>query len=201
MSAEKTSLSDYPAYPLWATLPVTAFVIVLVPVYWHEHGPGNFLWFSDIALFAVLISLWTGNRLVYSMMAVGVLPFEVLWLIDFVAGGPLGIAAYMFDPEEELHLRILSGFHFFIPPLIVWMLFRQGYDRRAWWAQTLLVWIVLPASWLLTSPEDNINFVHGLGEEPETFMPPLLYLGLYMALLPLVVILPLHKLMKRLFRA
>lgn len=26
----------YPAYPLWATLPLTAFVAVLVPIYWHE---------------------------------------------------------------------------------------------------------------------------------------------------------------------
>src|SRR5690606_25677673 len=48
-------LSDrFPAYPLWATLPVTAYVAVLIPVYWNEYGPGNFLWFSDIALFAVL---------------------------------------------------------------------------------------------------------------------------------------------------
>jgi hypothetical protein len=199
--ARMRSLQRFPAYPLWATLPMTIFVAVLVPVYWHAHGPGNFLWFSDIALFAVLIALWTGNRLVYSMMAVGVLPFEVLWLVDFVLGGPLGVADYMFDPEEELHLRLFSGFHFLIPPMIVWMLFRQGYDRRAWWAQTLLVWIVLPATWMLTSPEDNINFVHGLGDDRETFVPPLVYLGLYMALLPLVVILPLHKLMKRLFRA
>ena len=191
----------FPAYPSWATLPVTALVAVLIPVYWHEHGPGNFLWFSDIALFAVLISLWTGNRLVYSTMAVGVLPFELAWLVDFLAGGNLiGLAAYMFDEEMELHLRVLSGFHLIIPPAIVWMLFRQGYDRRAWWVQVLLAWAVLAASWVFTAPEDNINWVHGLGEEAEQPLPPLVYLGLYMALLPVVVIAPMHYLLKSPFK-
>lgn len=192
----------YPAYPLWATLPLTAFVAVLVPIYWLAHGPGNFLWFSDIALFAVLIAFWTGNRLVYSTMAVGVLPFEMAWLVDFLAGVNLiGLAAYMFDGDMELHLRVLSGFHHLvIPPAIIWMLLRQGYDRRAWWVQILLAWVVLSASWLLTPPEDNINWVHGLGEDAEQPLPPLVYLGLYMALLPVVVIGPMHYLLKSLFR-
>lgn len=192
---------SFPVYPRWATLPLTAFVMVLVPIYWIEHGPGNFLWFSDIALFAVLIALWTGNRLVYSTMAVGVLPFEIAWLVDFLSGGNLiGLAAYMFNGDMELHLRVLSGFHLIIPPAIIWMLWRQGYDRRAWWVQILLAWTVLLASWLLTSPDDNINWVHGLGEEAEQPLSPLLYLGLYMALLPVVVIAPMHYLLKSLFR-
>lgn len=107
----------YPAYPLWATLPLSVFGAVLIPIYWHEHGPGNFLKFSDIALFAVLITFWPGNRLVYSTMAVGVLPFEMAWLLDFVTGGNLiGLAAYMFDDEMALHLRVLSGFLLVIPP-------------------------------------------------------------------------------------
>lgn len=191
----------YPAYPLWATLPLSVFVAVLIPIYWHEHGPGNFLWFSDIALFAVLITFWTGNRLVYSTMAVGVLPFEMAWLLDFVTGGNLiGLAAYMFEDEMALHLRVLSGFHLVIPPAIVWMLYRQGYDRRAWWVQILLAWMVLLASWLFTPPADNINWVHGLGEEAEQPLSPLVYLGLYMALLPVVVIAPMHYVLKTLFR-
>jgi hypothetical protein len=194
-------ISSYPAYPLWVTLPMTAFVAILVPVYWQDHGPGNFLWFSDIALFAVLIALWTGNRLVYSTMAVGVLPFEVAWFADFVAGGNLiGLAAYMFEDEMELYLRLLSGFHLLLPPIILWMLLRQGYDRRAWWVQTLIAWVVLAASWSLTAPDDNVNWVHGLGADAELPLPPLVYLGLYMAMLPVVVILPMHYLLKSVFK-
>ena len=187
-------------YPLWVRLPFTLFVAVLVPVYWRNYGPGNFLWFSDIALFAVLIALWTGNRLVYSMMAVGVLPLEMVWTVDFLSGGRLiGLAAYMFDASLPLYLRGLSLFHLMLPPLILWMLIRQGYDRRALVAQTLLAWAVLPLSFVLTSPEDNINWVYGIGPDAALALPPLLYLGLYIALLPLVVFAPMHLLLRRFF--
>ena len=166
-------------YPLWARLPFTLLVAVLVPVYWHHYGPGNFLWFSDIALFAVLIALWTGNRLVYSMMAIGVLPLEVIWTLDFLSLGTLfGLAAYMFEADRPLYLRGLSLFHLLLPPLVIWMLVKQGYDRRALAAQTLLAWVVLPATYVTTGPADNINWVHGLGPDAEQTLPPLLYLGL-----------------------
>ena len=190
-----------PAYPLWVTAPCTAFVAVLVPVYWQHYGPANFLWFSDIALFAVLVTLWTGNRILPSMMAVGVLPFEILWVVDFVTGASLlGLTAYMFDESLPLFLRLLSLFHLAMPPLLLWMLVRQGYDRRALLAQTLVAWLVLPLSWLFGTPEDNINWVYGPGEEPQTMVPPLVYLGLYMALLPIAVHLPMHALIRRMFR-
>lgn len=194
-----TNISD--RYPLWVRLPYTAFVAILVPVYWHHYGPGNFLWFSDIALFALLFTLWTGNRLAYSMMAIGVLLLEIAWTVDFLNGGNLiGLSAYMFDPTSPLYLRALSLFHLFLPPMIIWMLVRQGYDVRAFWAQTLLVWIVLPATWLLTTPEDNINWVYGIGEDAALPISQTAYLATYMLALPLVVIWPMHIFMGKLFR-
>jgi hypothetical protein len=187
-------------YPLWARIPFTAFVAILVPVYWHEYGPGNFLWFSDIALFAVLFTLWTGNRLAYSMMAVGVLPLEIAWTLDFITGGNLiGLSAYMFEATSPIYLRALSLFHLFLPPMIIWMLIRQGYDVRAPWAQTLLTWIVLPATLLLTAPDDNINWVYGVGDDAALPLPHAAYFAAYMALLPIVMIWPMHWLMKKVF--
>jgi hypothetical protein len=187
-----------PAYPGWITLPATLFTAVLIPVYWHNYGPAHFLWFSDIALFAIVICLWTGNRLLYSMIAVGVLPLEIIWTVDFLTGGNLmGTAAYMFDATRPLYLRLLSLFHLAIPPILIWMLWRQGYDRRALAAQTLLAWIVLPLSWLLNSPESNVNAVYGPFGEPQTLMPPLLYLGLYMIMLPVAVFWPMHAILRR----
>ncbi|MCA1367233.1 hypothetical protein I6F15_07450 [Bradyrhizobium sp. BRP14] len=203
MTAKQRSTDPIPAYPLWITLPYTLFVAVLTPFYWLRYGPGNFLWFSDLALFAVLIALWTGIRLFYSMMAVGVLPLELAWCVDFVTGGRfIGLAAYMFDPKEPLHMRLLSGFHLFLPVLILFMLMRQGYDRRAFKAQTVFAWGVLLASYWLTPAEKNINWVHGLGPGPEAqkVLSPRTYLGLYMVLLPAVAYLPVHLVLKRLFR-
>jgi len=188
-----------PVYPPAITVPLTLWTIVLIPIYWNDYGPTNFLWFSDIALFALVISAWTGNRLLYSMMAVGVLPMEMLWLVDFLTGGNItGVAAYMFEADRELYLRILSGFHFALPPLIVWMLYCQGYDRRALFWQWLLAWIVLPVTYLLTEPRDNINSVYGLAD-PQHTLPEMVYLGLYMLLLPIVIYLPMHLLLTRLW--
>lgn len=191
-----------PAFPLWARLPWTLLVLVVVPVYWVEYGPGNFLWFSDIAVFAVLLSLWTGWRLPYSMMAVGVLPLELVWTIDILTMGELaGLAEYMFDPQYPLWLRALSLFHVPLLGLLVWMLFRRGYDPRALGYQTLLAWVVLPASFLLTGPEANVNWVHGFGPGRAEILPPLAWLAACMALLPLLVYLPMHLLLRRLFGA
>ena len=36
--------------PLAAKVAGSAFLAVLVPVYWHIYGPTNFLWFCDAAL-------------------------------------------------------------------------------------------------------------------------------------------------------
>jgi hypothetical protein len=46
----------------WIKIPYTIFVCVLVPVYWVERGPANFLWLSDIALLAIVSALWMENR-------------------------------------------------------------------------------------------------------------------------------------------
>lgn len=203
MSWARIDPNRTPVYPLWATVPFTLLALAIVPVYWVEYGPANFLWFSDIALFVVAYSMWTGNRLLYSMMAVGVLPLEFVWTVDILTLGNLfGLAAYMFDDQYPLWLRALSLFHVPVLAILIWMLVRQGYDRRALWPQTLLAWIVLPLSWWLTDPEGpagNVNWVHGLGPGVRELLAPGAYLLAYMALLPILVYLPMHFMLRRLF--
>lgn len=187
--------------PLWLKLLFTAFLLVLVPTYWHGHGPANFLWGCDIALLMTLIALWRESALPNSMMAVGVLPFELGWIVDFVSGARLlGATSYMFDPELGLFLRALSLFHIAMPAIIIFLLARLGYDRRALIVQTLLTWVVLLATYLVTDPADNMNFVFGLGQAAQTALPPLVYLALVMIALPLLICLPMHLLLRRLVR-
>lgn len=181
---------------------LTAYVVVLVPVYWRVYGPGNFLWFSDIALFATTLAAWRERALAPSMMAVGVLPLEVAWTGDFLSGGRLlNLAGYMFDANQPLYLRGLSLFHLAIPPALVLMLARLGYDRRALRTQTVFAWAVLLATWLLTAPEKNVNWVYGWGTEPQRAMPRGVYLALLMAVLPVAVFVPMHLALRRLFPA
>lgn len=193
------SISTHGAIPLWFKIAYTVMVAVIVPVYWVQHGPANFLWFSDIALLVMLPALWFEHRLLASMMAVGILPMEIAWVADFFTGGHLGIAGYMFDDDMALYLRGLSLFHLVVPPAIILMLLRYGYDRQALPLQTALILVVLPLTWIVTDPADsNINWVHGPGTVQDA-LPPLIYLGLLMIVVPLCVHFPMHALLKRLF--
>jgi len=180
---------------------------VLVPVYWLHHGPANFLWASNIALIVTVVALWRESRLLASTMAVAVLLPELAWNLDFfsrlLAGRDLtGLDAtgYMFDRALPLWLRALSLFHVFLPVLLLWLVYRLGYERRAWLAATALCWVMLPVSYLLTDPAKNINWVFGLGGAPQTWLPGPWYLALLMLVFPLCVYLPTHLVLKKAFR-
>ena len=179
--------------PFWLKLAYGVAVPAIAVVYWRAYGPSNFLWFSDIALACTLAALLTGNRLLASIPAVGVLPLEIAWTIDFIARGRLfGLAAYMLDSKLPLYLRGLSLFHLALPPTLLYLLYLIGYDERALLYQTLLTWIVLALTYAITDPQKNINWAFGPGEKPQKRLPPLLYLGLEMTALPLFVFLPMH---------
>lgn len=189
---------------LWLKIAYTLFICVLVPVYWVHYGPGNFLWFSDIALFATAAALWLESSLLASMMALSVIVLESVWIVDFVIGlikgsSVIGLSAYMFDSKISLPIRGLSLFHIVLPVLLVSLLYRFGYDTRALIAQTVLAWIVLPATYFLTTPSENVNWVYGPGGGPQKWISAPLYLILLMLAFPLVLYLPTHFLLKKLF--
>lgn len=190
--------------PLWIKLAYTVFVAITVPIYAAKYSAGNFLWFSDITLLATVAALWLESPLLASMMAVGTLLPDVLWNASFfgqlLSGKRVsGLTDYMFDPRYPLYLRALSLFHVFLPVLLLWMAARLGYAPEALIAQTALAWIVLPLSYRLTDPKENVNWVFGLGGEPQKRIPPLLYLGLLMLGFPLLIYLPTHLLLEAVF--
>jgi len=148
----------------------TLFVCALVPIYWRQYGPTNFLWFSDIALLALVPALWLENALLVSMLAISVVFFEALWNIDFffhLATGKslIGLSAYMFDPKIPLFIRGLSCFHIVLPVILLWGLHRLGYDRRGFLWQAIVALVVLPFSYLLSNSRENVNWVYGFGQK------------------------------------
>lgn len=185
----------------------TLFLCVLAPVYWIEIGPDNFLWSCDVALFVTLIALWAESGLLASAVAVSVLLPDTLWNLDFflrlLAGVDLlGLNAtgYMLDATRPAWLRGLSLFYVFLLPLSLWMVHRLGYHRRAPLVASLAWWALLPLSRVFGSPEKNINWAFGLGDPPQTWLPDMPYLAAAMILIPLVVYLPAHVLLARIFR-
>jgi hypothetical protein len=190
--------------PLWAKILYTLFLCVLVPVYWVHWGPRNFLWFSDIALLTTAVALWLESSLLASMTTLAIALPELAWNVDFfgrLASGRhvLGLSGYMFDGRKPLFLRALSLFHVALPVLLVWTVHRLGYDRRAWAFQTVVALVVLPVTYALTEPADNVNWVYGPGSKPQTRISPRAYLVLVMLFFPLVIYLPTHLLLRALF--
>ena len=198
--------------PLWLKIAFTLFMAVLVPVYWANYGPTNFLYFCDAALFLTLYAVWTESSLVASMAAVGILLPQFFWCVDFVcevAGWHLsGMTRYMFDPHRSLFLRGLSFFHGWLPFLLLFLVLRLGYDRRALKLWTALAWALClvsffflpPAGAVLASPKlpRNINYVFGFSEaKPQTWMPAGLYLLSWMLALAGLLFVPTHLLLRR----
>jgi hypothetical protein len=191
--------------PLWLQLSFTLFLMVLIPVYWVKYGPANFLWFSDIALLLIGIALWIDSQMLVSMVAVGVLGLEVIWNIDYFAslikGSPiLGLSDYMFDKNKSIFLRALSLFHVVLPALVIWLLLRWGYNPEAIYWQILLTWLVIPMVYLLTDPKENINWVFGPGNKPQTRISKRTYFWLVMIFYPICVLAPSHLLLKWAFQ-
>jgi hypothetical protein len=190
--------------PLWLKIAYTLFVCTLVPIYWRQYGPTNFLWFSDIALLVLVPALWFESPLLFSMMALAVVLPELAWNIDYfvrLAAGVslIGLTDYMFDAGIPRFIRALSLFHVALPVLLIWMLHRLGYDRRAWLWQTLVAAVVLPLSYVFSNPHENVNWVYGLSDRPQTRVAGLLFVLLLMLMFPLAIYLPMHLLFERIF--
>jgi hypothetical protein len=191
-------------------LAYTAFLIVLIPKYWVDYGPTNFLYFCDVALFMTLLAVWTERPIWASAASVGILLPQAVWMVDFFStlfGHPLlGAAEYMFDGGIPLFTRGLSFFHFWLPIFLVYLVFKLGYDRRALVFWTILAFIVLPVCYFLLPapppPADNpnlpvnVNYVYGFSDDaPQTWMPPGLWFGMLIIGLPLLVYWPTHRLL------
>jgi len=186
---------------LWVKLPYTAWVLVLLPLWIAQDGWRELLWMSDVALCGLCIALWWESALLAGMMTLATLVFELCWAGAYVhglaTGAPIDSIAYMFDQREPLHTRTLSLFHLFLPVVELWAVQRLGYDRRALMARTLLLWLLLPASYWASDAETNVNFVYGLGSPPLLPLAPLPWTLTMMAAIALLVYVPLHLALSR----
>jgi hypothetical protein len=210
MPLEDAQTSTVQLIPLWVKLAYSAFLVVLVPIYWYHYTPVNFLWFCDVALFLTLIAVWTEDPLPASMAAIGIMLPQMLWIFDIFDRALTGehhlvdLTEYMFDAARPVYLRALSLFHGWLPLLLLWIVARLGYDRRAIIWQPVLTAVVLVLSFLLVSQPGhsagNVNKVLGSNDsEVITSMPRWAWLCVLIVLHPLLIHLPTHLLFVRLF--
>lgn len=190
-------------FPLWLRLAATLFVAVFIVVHWQHDNLINFLWLSDLGMFGAVAALWLRSRLLASMMLLATaLPDGVGWCLDFILGllsgwHPLNATTYMFDARVPVIVRGLSLFHFLVPALLVWMVHRLGYDRRALGAMTAFTVVLFCVSRAATDPARNINWVFGPGQ-PQSMVPGWVYLVAMMTAFPVMCYLPAHLILIRL---
>lgn len=208
-----TPLSQVSRIPWWLKIAYTAFLAVMIPVYWINYGPTNFLYFCDVALLLTLFGVWRENALLVSLAAVGILMPQLFWCIDFLVqcfGGRLsGMTGYMFDDQRSLFLRGLSLFHGWLPFLLFYLVRKLGYDKRALSGWSLICvglcfiafFFLPPAGAVLANPKIpvNINYVFGMDDAaPQTWLPPFGYLLAWIAALVGLVFIPTHFALRKL---
>jgi hypothetical protein len=189
--------------PLWLKLIWTAWIVIWAPVYSRQYGAQNFLFYCDIGNVLITVALWLENRLLFSWQTVGLLVFQTLFTIDLVGAAisgrhALGGTEYMFDPKIPLVIRLLGLYHVVVPPLLLWAVYKLGYDRRGWILQTLTIWVLVPINFFWR-PQYNVNWARGLGHE-QHLVPAWLYLLAYLIVVPLVIYWPTHVVLQRWIR-
>jgi hypothetical protein len=186
--------------PLWLKIAWTLWVLVWAPFYWRQYGLQNFLYFCDLGNLLLAVALWQESALLFSWQATGLLVFQTLFTVD-LAGALLsgrhiiGASEYMFDPHIPILVRCLSLFHVFTPPLLLWAIWRLGYDRRGWRFQTLTAWILIPINFFWR-PQADVNWARGPFFREQHRVPGLVYLLAYLILVPLVVYWPTHLMLR-----
>jgi hypothetical protein len=195
--------------PLWLKIGWTVWIAIWMPAYWWHYGPKNFLWFCDLGNFLITVALWTESPLIISWQACSVFLVQILFTIDVVVRvlfgvHPIGGTEYMFNDDHSnipLAMRLLSLFHVVTPPVLLWTIWKLGFDRRGILCQILTAWVVLPICWLGWDETVNLNWVWGpLGRPQYVVKPPWLYLLLCLAAYPLILYLPTHLVLSKFFR-
>ena len=186
--------------PLWVKVFWAVWLIAWIPLYWRQYGLQNFLFFCDIGNFLIGLGLWLESPLIFSSQACGLLLFQTIYILD-LAGALLsghhifGGTEYMFDPAVPLLVRLLSLFHVVTPPLLLWAIWRLGYDPRGWRLQTMLAWIVVPINYFWR-PGRDVNWARGPFFHEQRAVPGLAYVAAYLVVVPLFVYFPTHLFLK-----
>jgi hypothetical protein len=141
-----------PRLPIALKIAFTAFMAVMVRFYWRTYGPTNFLYFCDVAMFMTLAAVWTekpparrdargGHRAAADALVSRLRRHGGRQAV-------VGMTAYMFDEGIPRFARGISLFHAWLPFLLLYLVRKLGYDRRALVAWTVLAWSLIGISYL-----------------------------------------------------
>lgn len=202
MASPGSRAAGYPNWMRWTSL---VWFLAWFPVYLRTWGAANFAHLCDVAAILTCIGMWSNSALLISSQAVGALIVDAAWALDacwvlFLRHPLVGGDEYLLDGHYPLWVRILTLFHLVMPALLLWGLYRLGYDRRGWALQCA---IALPVFILarFTPPAENIDFAFTDPFFHRAWGPAPTHVLVSWLFMVIVVYLPTHVLLKRIFRA
>jgi hypothetical protein len=202
MTWPQTRAAKYPDWMRWMSL---VWFAVWFPTYLRTWGVANFAHLCDVAVILTCIGMWSNSALLISSQAVGALIVDAAWALDacwiLLLGHPLvGGNEYLLDGHYPVWIRLLTGFHLVMPALLIWGVYRMGYDRRGWALQCALALPVFIAA-RFTSPADNTDFAFADPFFHRAWGPAPTHVLVVWLFMVLVVYLPTHMVLKRFFPA
>jgi len=192
--AAESSRVNFPVLQ-WLAL---AWLAISIPAYWRVWGSQNFLHLCDVAVILSCVGIIFGNRLLISSQALATAIPGLVWFLD--AGwravfhhNLTGGTEYLWDGAYPLWVRLLSLFHIGLPILLVAVLARIGYDRRALALQSAITVCLMAISrWI--GPAANLNYTFFDPIFHRTLGPAPLHLVIIFAGTVLLIYLPAHAL-------
>jgi hypothetical protein len=184
MSRTSHSQPQFPNALRWSAM---LFLFIWFSVYLKYWGLANFLHLCDVAVILTCVGLWTNSVLLISSQAVASLVIDLAWLVDaswtiVTRHHLIGGTEYLFDAKYPLWVRLLSLFHMVLPVVLLYSLRRAGYSASRF-----------------TDPEKNIGFVFVDPFFHHSWKPGALHVALTVLFLAVVVYLPTHLVLRRLF--
>ena len=168
-----------------------AWLAIYIPSYAAAYGLLNFLFLCNLGVILTAFGLLTGSALLLSSQAVAAMIICLVWCLD--AGSrllfgvfPLGVTAYMWDPQYPLFTRLLSLYHVGWPVLLVSCLRKTGYDPRGYPVQAGIAALALVAS-RFVDPAANVNFAFRDPVFGRSFGPAPIHLAVLFVVLVVVV--------------
>lgn len=200
--------------PLGLKIFMVSFTLILTVYSATTQGPWTLFYICDVALFLATLGICRERSLYVSMAAVGVLVVQGLWMADLLLTAlnlsPVRMTGYMLNENVSIIKRVISLFHAWLPLVLLFSIWRLGYDSRAMKYWTPLAMVVLLICFFLLprppAPADhpmmavNVNYVFGLYMSgPQDRMPELVWLFSLMAAVTVFFFLPAHLVLKQLF--
>lgn len=123
---------------------LAAWLVVWLPLRVASRPLPTMLAFCVFGSVILVIGICLEHRLLVSWQALALTIPQLVYIGNVVAGG--AETAYLFDQRVPIDVRALSYYHFVIPAICMYGVWRLGYDRRALPLQIVTAAVVLAFS-------------------------------------------------------